>query len=340
MKNLNPNILDEAWEKNPEYIRKFYENLPRYQALCDEVEYIIQKKLTSENIEVSQVVSRSKNLLSFCEKISRKKYSEPFSEITDFAGVRVVFLYAHDRPFIEKIIENEFDVVEKVDKTDQANHDQFGYGALHYLCKLKSKHHTGVRYDDLKSLVFEIQVRTILQDAWAIVAHHLSYKSESDIPKQLRRKLNALSGLFETADSQFELIREKREKYTNDFIERIGEPKTSLRDEINLDNLIAYMSFTFPDRKSTDLADAAELLKDINSLGYSNLSDLDEDVKKWERHVFEYEKQYPPWSASTNKNTVFRVSGILRSVLSFAHPSYDKSRHKYDDIIEKLKREN
>lgn len=337
---MNNNILDEVWDKNPEYIRKFYENLPRYQALCEEVGYIVQKKLTADNVEVSQVLFRSKSLSSFCEKISRKNYSDPFSDITDFAGVRVVFLYAQDRPSIEKIIENEFDVVEKVDKTDQANHDQFGYGALHYLCKLKGKHHIGARYDDLKSLIFEIQVRTILQDAWAIVAHHLSYKSESDIPKHLRRKLNALSGLFETADSQFELIRGQRERYTTDFIEKIGEKKTSyLKDEINLDNLIAYMGFTFPDREASDRAEVAILLNEIKSLNYLKLSDLDKDIKKWEKHVLRYEKDYPPTDRPTGNLTVFKSSGMLRITLAFAHLEYRASKfhqERYEKILNAL----
>jgi ppGpp synthetase/RelA/SpoT-type nucleotidyltranferase len=60
------------------------------------------------------------------------------------------------------------------------------------------------RYDDLKKLVCEIQVRTVLQDAWAIIDHHLSYKQESDVPKILRRKLNSLAGLVETAHDQFD----------------------------------------------------------------------------------------------------------------------------------------
>lgn len=337
---MNNNILDEVWEKNPEYIRVFYENLPRYQALCEEVEYIVQKKLTSSNIEVSQVVSRSKSLPSFCEKISRKNYSNPFSDIKDFAGIRVVFLYPQDRPLIEEIIENQFEIAEKVDKASEVNHDQFGYGALHYLCKLKAGHHVGARYDDLKSLVFEIQVRTILQDAWAIVAHHLSYKSESDIPKHLRRKLNALSGLFETADSQFELIRGEREKYTNDYIAKISEPKSSLKDTINLDNLLAYMSFTFPDRSPTDLFDAADLLEDIKSLGYESLSDLDKDIKKWQEHVFEFEKDFPPLNLATDDRTIFKVSGLVRTTLSFAHKKYRKFsfEDKYQVIIDKLSR--
>jgi ppGpp synthetase/RelA/SpoT-type nucleotidyltranferase len=69
--------------------------------------------------------------MSFAEKISRKEYDEPLAEVTDLAGVRLVFLYKNDQPQIEEIIESEFAVIEKVDKVDEQEADQFGYGALH-----------------------------------------------------------------------------------------------------------------------------------------------------------------------------------------------------------------
>jgi ppGpp synthetase/RelA/SpoT-type nucleotidyltranferase len=52
----------------------------------------------------------------------------------------------------------------KVDKLEEQEVDKFGYGALHYLVNLGRKS-SGARYDDLKRLVCEIQVRTVLQDA-------------------------------------------------------------------------------------------------------------------------------------------------------------------------------
>jgi len=194
---LNDQYLNEAWEKHPSYIRRFFDNFDVNKKLCHEVEYILSTEIAKKEIEIAQITSRAKTLESFCEKITRKSYNNPFDEITDFSGVRVVYLYSVNKVQIEKIIEKEFEVVEKVDKV-LVNENVFGYGALHYLVKIKNTH-AGARYDDLKNKICEIQVRTILHDAWAVVAHHLSYKQESDVPKELRRKLNALCGLFETA---------------------------------------------------------------------------------------------------------------------------------------------
>ncbi|PTP11381.1 hypothetical protein CWO27_23385, partial [Vibrio sp. 10N.286.51.C3] len=93
MKNKYKDII---WDKNPEYIKKFYENHSKYQSLCSEVEFILKKKLSGSDVEVSSISARAKTEASFCEKIFRKGYENPFEEITDFAGARVVYLYSQD----------------------------------------------------------------------------------------------------------------------------------------------------------------------------------------------------------------------------------------------------
>lgn len=50
-----------------------------------------------------------------------------------------------------------------------------------------------------------------MQHSWAAVSHALQYKHESDVPKQLRRKLYRLSGLFELADEEFISVRNETE---------------------------------------------------------------------------------------------------------------------------------
>ena len=216
--------LDKVWKDNPKYVREYYDLLPKHERLCNEVKHIITTDLKKAKIEYAHIENRAKTLSSFCEKVIRKSYKAPFSDITDLAGVRVVYLYLSDREKIEATIEKEFDIIEKVNKISDDDVEKFGYGALHYVVKIKEKH-SGARYDDLKNLVCEIQVRTILQDAWAIVAHHLSYKQESDIPKELRRNLNALSGLFEIADGEFEKIRSARTQYQDKVKEEISSQK-------------------------------------------------------------------------------------------------------------------
>ena len=66
---------------------------------------------------------------------------------------------------------------------------------------------TGSRQIALPRIPFEIQVRTIGQDAWASVSHHLAYKQETSFPPDQFRDLYALSALFYLADTHFEFLK-------------------------------------------------------------------------------------------------------------------------------------
>lgn len=239
---------DSAWQSSPEVIKQFLEQLPDYEQLCIEVAYILKKCIKSKGIEVAAVTNRAKTLKSFLEKIQRKQYDAPFTEVEDFGGVRVVCLYASDLEKIESIIQAEFDVVGKVDTFRDKKPDQFGYGAIHYVVRLGSNS-SGARYDGLKTLKCEIQVRTVLQDAWAIIDHHLVYKRESDVPQQLQRKLNGLSAILENADGQFDIIRGEREEYIKELNKTTDSRPAFMSAEINRDSLLAYLQWRFPKYK-------------------------------------------------------------------------------------------
>ncbi|TKE73190.1 hypothetical protein FCV54_25065 [Vibrio sp. F12] len=304
-------------------MKKFYENHSKYQSLCSEVEFILKKKLSGSDVEVSSISARAKTEASFCEKIFRKGYENPFEEITDFAGARVVYLYSQDKKVIESIVESEFEIIEKVDKVEDYETDEFGYGALHYLIRLKPVH-TGARYDELHGLVCELQIRTILQDAWAVVAHHLSYKQESDVPKHLRRKLNALSGLFETADDQFESIRSARLRYQTEVVDKIAQnSELALSEMIELDNFIAYLEWKFPNRSESTKSSVVEMIGELSDYGYRTLKDVDNIINRAEAAVEEYETLYPPkLEEMPDVEAEYSRIGMVRTALSFVDENH------------------
>jgi putative GTP pyrophosphokinase len=296
--------------------------LPIHQRLCDEISYIINKKIKESKIEVGHITSRAKALGSFCEKIDRKSYEDPFEQISDLSGVRVVYLYLSDKTALEKIIETEFDIHTKEDKVDDHGFEKFGYGALHYVVSLKEIH-AGARYDDLREARCEIQVRTILQDAWAIVAHHLSYKHENDIPNTLKRKLHAISGLFETADDQFERINVSRIEYQKEVKQSIDSNSgISLDVEINLDNLLAYMSWKFPDRRESPSDVIADFLGELKTHGYTTLKLIDDAVNRALPAMLASEQKYPPQNDEDDGPTDFVSVGLLRGILAFTNQEY------------------
>lgn len=276
--------LEQLWETETDTIRIFLEKKNDYESLCSEIAYILKKKLSAEKIELSAINYRAKTLNSFLEKIQRKAYEDPFEEITDFAGTRIVYLYQNDLKKIEKIIEEEFDIIEKIDKLNDKGSDKFGYGAIHYIVKI-GESSLGARYDDLKNLVCEIQVKTVLQDAWSIIDHHLVYKRESEIPTSLRRKLNSLAGLFETADNQFDLIKQEREKYLQNVTDSSQTP-LFLDNELNLDTFVAYLKWKFP-KSNTSYYKGQEksVFKEISHLSLNTLKELDNIISRYEQEI-------------------------------------------------------
>lgn len=278
-KYYNVSLLPEVWRDRPEVIYEFLKRKPYYERLCAEVAFVMETELRKQNIEFSAILNRTKELNSFLEKLERKKYIKPFEEITDLAGVRVVCLYPTDLKVIEDIIFTEFDVVEKVDKRKLAAVDRIGYSALHFLVKLK-KEFTGARYDSLKDLICEIQTRTVLQDAWATIDHHLVYKKRSLIPEELRLQINELAYVLDKADNKFEKIRQERLAYIKK-LEKTRSRKTFMGQVINFDSFKAFCERAFPGvEKETEDQYYNRVLKWIDYDRYKTLADLDHVVKK------------------------------------------------------------
>lgn len=306
-------LLETALDEQPVLVSWFINNQPVYQELCNEISYILKKKLSAKEIEFSAVTSRVKTLKSFLEKVNRKNYRDPYKELTDFAGVRVVYLYRNDLSKIEDVLKSEFELIEAEGKTD------FGYQANHYLVKLGNRL-TGARYDDIKDKICEIQVRTAAQDAWAVINHHLSYKQEADIPKELQVSLNDLSSIFKLADKQFVTIRNERENYRKEVAE--SSQDKFLTTELNFDSLTAYTNWKYPNLPVKEVLQTA-LLSNLDREKYKTLGDIDKVVEKSKAFLEVYSKENPRFFG-------FGTDYITKS-LGFVDKEF-RRLHRFSDI--------
>ena len=193
-------------ESRIESLTREYESRKKnYEALCNEVEFTLEKKLNEAEIKWHSISTRVKDLTSFIDKIERKAYRNPFTQAEDLAGVRIVCLFMLDLNRVGDLLSSTFRVLNREDKISDGEPSAFGYMSHHYICQLSDRY-AGDRYDDIKEIKFEVQVRTILMDAWANMSHYLSYKNEQSIPQNLLRDFHALSGLLYVADRQFESL--------------------------------------------------------------------------------------------------------------------------------------
>jgi putative GTP pyrophosphokinase len=292
-------------------------NLPLYDNLAAEAKFVLDKALP-ESIKIHTIDARVKELGKVIGKVERKHYHDPFSEMHDLVGLRVVCLFLNDIEKIATVIREEFDVVGEENKIDDES-DNFGYMALHFDVRLP-RTFSGARYDDLREFVFEIQVRTLLMDAWANVSHYLDYKRESSIPSGLRRDFVALSGLFYVADQHFEMfMRSSRES------QRRAESDLSTPNAIDLgaepldaDTLYAYLARRYPKRNRTPRNQTSELAGELIEAGLTTLADVEAVLEKAEADVFREEKEDRP----KRIKPFFTGVGVLRGAARRVVPGY------------------
>ena len=183
----------------------------------------IREMLWGMMSEVHSIKQRLKSEESLSEKVSRpdRNYTQ-LNDVTDLVGFRIITYFEEGVHKVGKIIEKNFEVDyhNSVDKRQNEDCVSFGYRSLHYICKLPEEAASGS--SNIKCLRFEIQVRTILQHAWAEIEHDLGYKSPIGLPNQIRRKFSRVASLLEIADEQFGEIRTALKSYENTVANRQG----------------------------------------------------------------------------------------------------------------------
>ena len=137
-----------------------------------------------------------------------KKYKLALSEITDLAGIRIVVYSLADIDEVEKILPKLFsiDKTNSIDKGKELKPNEFGYLSRHYIVSLNEEHEKLIEYSKYIGLNAEIQVRTILEHAWAAIDHKIKYKSDIDLPEEQKRELNSIAASIESNDKLFQKI--------------------------------------------------------------------------------------------------------------------------------------
>jgi putative GTP pyrophosphokinase len=221
--------------KNQKLVDQYESLLPIYKALVSKLEILLSDIMREKGITVHSIVGRYKNQSSLAGKLSKKnnEYTE-LSQITDLAGLRIITYFPNDVDKIAEIIQEEFelDITNSVDKRTTMEVNQFGYLSLHYIASFTDARCKLIEYKSFQDLKFEVQIRSILQHAWAEIEHDLGYKAAVEIPKQVRRRFARVAGLLELADQEFESIKQELESYREDVSSDIkSNPDAVLLDK-------------------------------------------------------------------------------------------------------------
>ena len=178
--------------------------------------------------------SRIKSFKSYYAKVVRQRADSIYRTdklvcLTDMIGIRVVCAFLEDIPNVVKQISEKYSVREVERKGETMSFKEFGYESVHILINIPKECLdlsvlNPALVKDLpipEELCCEVQVRTILQDAWAEVEHELIYKTEfTPFDAPLRRKLACVNASLSLADTIFQEIRDYQKNFQRAVDER------------------------------------------------------------------------------------------------------------------------
>lgn len=273
----------EVQKKDMKLINKWYEdNKGTYERLSAKIESVIKEILEAEDIKYSSISSRTKELDSFNTKASQEKYDDPINQIKDLSGIRITCYVESDVEKISKVIENEFKV--DFDHYNNKSGNKFGYRSVHYVAQLNDSRLKITEFKIFTDMEFEIQIRTILQHAWAEIEHDRGYKFQDVLPEysDIKNRFAVIAGLLKLADAEFDSIVNDIDKYAKE----VGQSTKDGNLDIQIDSisLKEYLNNKFyPEVEKglllpsfgTNDSSASIIISELNDFGIYQLSHLE-----------------------------------------------------------------
>jgi len=261
-----------------------------YEDFAWVVRDILEDAIERKSLKISSIEARAKKFDGFVEKAvtpsdrnpEEPKYPDPLKDITDLAGIRAITFFPRHVDLVGDCIREEFDVVELVDHVaTRQQEERLGYLSVHYLIRLKENRTRLPEYKRFATLIAEVQVRTVMQHAWAEIEHDVQYKSSVAIPQTIRRRLTAVAGLLEIADREFQSIQDADSELRERARESVELGQLE-QVEITADALRAYLNKRLgPDFRisSYSYEFAAKMLR---QLGFSNFKQVDDCISDYD----------------------------------------------------------
>ena len=273
--------------------------LPVYEQMAEIIPEKLKQFFEEAGIVVAAVEHRVKTESSLAGKLKLKgsKYKDIF-DITDLVGLRVITFYIDDVDKVASVLERLFEIdwENSIDKRKAHEIDSFGYLSLHYICRIPESAYTDPEHPELNKIRFEVQMRTVLQHAWANMNHDTGYKSGVEIPKVYLRNLSRLAGILELVDDEFSRIRRELADYRRQVQKLVASGNLG---EVALDgeSFKSYLAIGPFDRLNRKIAsvnqaeiqpvDMSAFLPLFKILRFSTLGDIEALIKEYSEAAFQ-----------------------------------------------------
>ncbi|MEJ5927423.1 GTP pyrophosphokinase family protein [Corynebacterium sp. H128] len=171
---------------------------------------VIEELLVDAGVSFDRVAARIKTWRSLKTKAMQRhvngafEYPDPWRDVKDIIGIRITTYFSADIPVVLDVLSQAFTVIKSVDKAAETRiAGDFGYGSYHLIVQVPEDAEDLAEY---RGMTFEVQVRTVLQHAWAEFEHDIRYKGAQTLDPRVDRAFTLAAGLIELADQQFDQI--------------------------------------------------------------------------------------------------------------------------------------
>lgn len=197
----------------------------QYETLYDNYLVELAQKLEAHVLKsvhgvqfIDRVSARAKTVLSFCKKAQKQdlsganKYTDPFEQIEDMIGVRIIMFYPQTQLFLDERVNQFYTRYEEVEKHPESDME-FGYEGKHYVLRVPSE----LLPDEIPINLpdrFELQIKTLYQHAFSEATHDLIFKPNTNItPDQKKRAAFAAASSWGADEILKQLLEEIRPDY-------------------------------------------------------------------------------------------------------------------------------
>jgi predicted RNase H-like nuclease/ppGpp synthetase/RelA/SpoT-type nucleotidyltranferase len=190
---------------------------PKLRLVTDQFVQLVSSILDDAGINYLSVTGRAKSVASFAVKAARTDggrpvFADPLGQIHDQIGIRVITYVQSDVQAVADLLHDQLVVQEDRDMGQEtASEGRFGYASRHLLVTLDDSRVDQGGSEALQGRRAQVQVRTVLQHAWAEFEHDIRYKGtipDEHVP-DFDRRFTLAAGLLELADREFSTIRDR-----------------------------------------------------------------------------------------------------------------------------------
>lgn len=232
-------------------VRQYTHVQPQVEEAARRLTAWLTGALDDAGINYLDITGRGKGTASFAAKATRTddgrpRYTDPLADITDQIGTRIITYVRSDVAVVAGLVADQLTVVDDRDMgLLTASEGRFGYVSRHLQVALDPLWLGDLPVEGFRVRSAQIQIRTVLQHAWAEFEHDIRYKGSipAELAPDLNRRFTLAAGLLELADAEFEVIRDRlRERRPARDLE--AEPY-DLR--IGAEELATFLASQFPE---------------------------------------------------------------------------------------------